>query len=498
MTTGHDDRILIINARVDGRGWTTSVRIGGDRIVAVGPELSRLPGEYVVDARGGILLPGLHDHHIHLLALAATHGSVLCGPPAVRDRAALAAALRSAAARTRRGGWVRGVGYHDSVAGPLTRDDLDTMVADVPVRVQHRSGALWMLNSAALAAAGLDDQAGAAVSAPPGAGRGPAGRPDGRLFRLDGWLRERLPPAPAPDLSAVGRQLAAFGVTGVTDATAGTGPAEAELLAAAVTRGNLPQQLTLTGGPELTPLEHPRIRLGPVKIVIDEGEPVEFDTLVATVRAARAAGRAVAVHCVTRAALVLTLAVLNVLNAGADVDTEADAEEAGTAHPGDRIEHGAVIPPDLVDQLVERGLTVVTQPHFITERGDEYLNEVDGEDLPWLYRCAGLQRAGVAVAAGTDAPFGDPDPWRSMRAAVARRTAAGNLIGPGETVDPAAALALYLGDPARPGGPARRVIPGAPADLCLLAEPGPAALRTLSADLVTLTIAAGRIIADNR
>ncbi len=151
-----------------------------------------------------------------------------------------------------------------------------------------------------------------------------------------------------------------------------------------------------------------------------------------------------------------------------------------------------------MDQLVERGLTVVTQPHFITERGAEYLNEVDGEDLPWLYRCAGLRRAGVAVAAGTDAPFGDPDPWRSMRAAVTRRTAAGNLIGPGETVDPAAALALYLGDPARPGGSVRRVIPGAPADLCLLAEPGRIALRTLSADLVTLTIAAGRIIADNR
>ncbi|WP_239335442.1 amidohydrolase family protein [Frankia sp. CiP3] len=489
MKTGHDDRILIINAEVDGRGGTTSVRTNGDRIVAIGPELSRAPGEYVVDARGGMLLPGLHDHHIHLLALAAAHGSVLCGPPAVHRRDELAAALHRAAAAVAPGGWVRGVGYHDSVAGPLTRDDLDTMVADVPVRVQHRSGALWMLNSAAIAAAGLEDHAGAAVSAPPGAGRGPAGRPDGRLFRLDDWLRERLPPAPAPDLSAVGRQLAAFGVIGVTDATAGTGPAEAELLAAAVIRGDLPQRLTLTGGPELAPPEHPRIRLGPVKIVIDEGEPVEFDTLVATVRAARTAGRAVAVHCVTRAALVLILAVLET----------AGGEAAGhPSHPGDRVEHGAVIPPDLVDQLVERGLTVVTQPHFITERGDEYLNEVDGEDLPWLYRCAGLRRAGAAVAAGTDAPFGDPDPWRSMRAAVTRRTAAGNLIGPDEAVGPAAALALYLGDPARPGGPARRVIPGAPADLCLLAEPGPAALRTLSADLVTLTIAAGRIIADNR
>ncbi|WP_322754045.1 amidohydrolase family protein [Frankia sp. Cas3] len=494
--------MLIRNAEINGRSGM-SVRLRGDRIAAVGPELSREPGERVVQAGGGMLVPGLHDHHIHLLAVAAANGSVRCGPPAVRNREELAAALRAAAttaaaaaaaaaaATIQPGGWVRGIGYHDSVAGALTRADLDAMVADVPVRVQHRSGALWMLNSAAVAAIGIDDHAGARgavpAAAPPGAGRGPDGRPDGRLFRLDGWLRERLPPSPAPDLAAVGRGLAGFGVTGVTDATVGTGPAEVELLTAAVTRGDLPQRLTLTGGPELAAPAHPRLRLGPVKIVIDDGKPVEFDELVALVRRARAAGRAVAVHCVTRAALVLTLAVL-----------QAADDEPGAAHPGDRIEHGAVIPPDLLDQLVGRGLTVVTQPHFIAERGEQYLREVDGEDLPWLYRCAGLRRAGVAVAAGTDAPFGDLDPWSSMRAAVARRTAAGSPIGPDEAVDAATALALYLGDADRPGGPSRRIVPGAPADLCLLAAPGRIALRTLSADLVTLTIAAGHVVADNR
>ncbi len=189
----------------------------------------------------------------------------------------------------------------------------------------------------AAAAVGLDDAdlpaglptdlpAGLSSGGPAGVGRGPDGHPDGRLFRLDGWLRERLPPAPAPDLAAVGRRLAAFGVTGVTDATAGTGPEEVELLAAAVTRGELPQRLTLTGGPALVAPEHPRIRPGPVKIVIDEGAPVEFDALVAQVCAAWMAGRPVAVHCVTRAALVLTLAVL-------DAAEEAAEEAAGKTKP---------------------------------------------------------------------------------------------------------------------------------------------------------------------
>ena len=69
---------------------------------------------------------------------------------------------------------------------------------------------------------------------------------------------------------------------------------------------------------------------------------------------AHAAGRPVAVHCVTRVQLVLTLAAL----------------DAAGRLPGDRIEHGAVIPAESLPDL--RGLTVVTQPHFVAERGEQY------------------------------------------------------------------------------------------------------------------------------
>ena len=56
-----------------------------------------------------------------------------------------------AAALNRPGqGWVRGIGYHESVAGMLDAADLDTMVDHRPVRIQHRSGRMWFLNSAGL------------------------------------------------------------------------------------------------------------------------------------------------------------------------------------------------------------------------------------------------------------------------------------------------------------------------------------------------------------
>ncbi|MBV8461910.1 MAG: hypothetical protein JO368_01350, partial [Acidimicrobiales bacterium] len=82
---------------------------------------SEWAGATVVEGSGGALLPGLHDHHLHLRAMAARRASVPCGPPEVADRAGLGAALRAAAAAaaSEPGRWVRGTGYDDSVTGPL-------------------------------------------------------------------------------------------------------------------------------------------------------------------------------------------------------------------------------------------------------------------------------------------------------------------------------------------------------------------------------------------
>jgi len=84
-------------------------------------------------------------------------------------------------------------------------------------------------------------------------------------------------------------------------------------------------------------------------------------------------------------------------------------EQVG-ARAGDRMEHGGVLPPDLVERLAGMGITVVTQPSFLLERGDDYLVEVEADDLPHLYRCASLERAGAGLGGSTDAPFGPEDP----------------------------------------------------------------------------------------
>src|SRR5262249_41646535 len=121
-------------------------------------------------------------------------------------------------------GWVRGTGYHESVAGPLDRHVLDNLVPDRPVRVQHRSGALWILNSRAL------ELIASALEPDPDIERDASGTPTGRLWRYDERLR-RVLPAKMPDLAALARTLTSYGITSITDATPGLGADAIALIA---------------------------------------------------------------------------------------------------------------------------------------------------------------------------------------------------------------------------------------------------------------------------
>lgn len=436
--------MLIRDAELEGQ--RRDVRIVDGLVARIAPRIEALPDEATIEAGGGALLPGLHDHHIHLNATAAARASVRCGPPEVQDADQLVAALALAPGT----GWLRGIGYHASVAGEIDRAWLDRHGPDRPVRIQHRSGRLWIFNSAALAQLG-------------------AGAPhDGRLIDGDAWLRARLPMMPA-DLKPIGDLLAARGVTGLTEVTPRNDHADYLRYA----RSGLAQHLLVMGGPTLDAAAPIGLaRRGAVKLHYHDHDLPPLDRLTAEVARAHDAGRPIAAHCVTQAELVMTLAAI---------------EDAGTM-PGDRIEHAAIVTPDNAQWMARLGVVAVSQPHFIAERGAAYLRDVPADERPWLYRLRGLLDAGIGLAAGSDSPFGGMDPWTSMAAAVNRPAD----LGPHEALTPEQALALYTGSADAPAL-SRVVRVGGPADLCLIDRPWGAARGDVAAVGVVATIIGGAV-----
>lgn len=436
------------------------VRVSHGRIAEIGQSLvPRTPDAHRVDGRGGALLPGLHDHHLHMLSMAASLGSVDLS----RTDRPWSELLRTATPDA--SGWIRAVGHRDPAQGGLDRLALDRVRPDVPVRVQHRGGALWTLNSPALQ---LISQPVGAVEHE-GVERDATGRRTGRIWRRDDLVRSAAGSV-LPDLAPVQRQLRALGITGVTDASPDLEPPAVDHLTSSLSSG--PDQLRLTLlAAEQGQTDNKWATIGPRKIVLhDHDLPTPHDIEV-VIRSAHAAGRPVAVHCVTRQSLVLTLAAL---------------DSAGSMR-GDRVEHGSVIPSELADWLARLGVRVVTQPLLLRDRGDDYLAMTDSHDLAHLYPYGSLLDRGILVAPSSDAPYADPDPWAAMQSAHRRRSLGGRRVGIDRSVSPAVALQGYLSPPEDPGGAPRRVRVGAAADLCLLHVPLVTALHEGSADAVRAT-----------
>ena len=429
---------MLIQRAVLLDGTATDIRVD-ERIVDVG-DLAPDNGEQVLDAAGRTVIPGLHDHHVHLRSAAAALTSARVGPAEVRGRDDLARALADAAVGG--DGWIRAVGYHEAVAGPLDRDVLDEVSPPVPVRVQHRSGVLWTLNSVGLASVGLTDH------------------PDGRLRSADRNWSDTLQRNES-GLAEVSNQLSGYGVTGVTDATPDFEVSDIVKLIEAHRHGELRQRVHC---------------LAPGKRILHDGD-LNLDELTSWIAERHAADAPVAVHCVTAVQLVVTLSALR---------------DAGT-HPQDRIEHAAVVPDDSIADLKDLGVTVVTQPNFVAERGDQYLVDVPAAEHHELWRVASLRTAGVKVALSTDMPFGAGDPWATMRAAVHRTTAGGAVLGPDECVSAREALTMFFGTSGQPAQ-ARTVAPGQPADLCVLAASPAEVLSGLDHHVVAVTIVAGEVV----
>ncbi|WP_347313456.1 amidohydrolase [Defluviimonas sp. SAOS-178_SWC] len=203
-----------------------ALAIRGGRVAALGStsDIKALAGSgtRVIDAAGRLILPGLHDTHLHVQD-GGQHYAESADLSAARTVEELQAMLRDFAASHERE-WVYGGFYYSGIFGEqnLDRHVLDAAVPDRPCMVMASDGHNGCINSAAIARVGL-----AAGTPDPENGhfvRDTNGTPTGLLYeRATNWVDDRKP-KPTDDDFAAGVRYAqahanAHGITGVLDAS---------------------------------------------------------------------------------------------------------------------------------------------------------------------------------------------------------------------------------------------------------------------------------------
>jgi predicted amidohydrolase YtcJ len=399
-----------------------------------------------------VLLPAFIDAHIHLLSYAASLRAVDC--TAASSIAEIQDAVRARASITAPGAWIRAIGYEETQLAEdrhPTRHDLDEAAPAHPVRLVHRSGHASVLNSLALRAVGIT----IATEEPPGGSMErdlDTGEPAGFLLGMEHLIDGVTPPLPYEELTSAVREatdrLLGAGVVCIQDATHTNGGGEWELFARLVEDGALDLDVVLMEG-----IEHlgempeqaanGRLRRGATKIMLHETETdfvpdeTELHRLVAE---AHGAGRQVAVHAVGEEAVG---AASRAIEAALRSRTRPDCRH--------RIEHAGLLPGGLAPRLAELGITVVSQPALLHERGERYLRLMPEVRLERLYAYRTLAEAGVTLAASSDAPVTPPVPLASVAAAVARTARDGRPLGPAQAVGAEEALRWWTAGAAHAG-----------------------------------------------
>lgn len=523
--------LLLVNAQVitlaPALPRAAAVAIAGDTVLAVGSYADlrqfRHSRTEIIDCRGHTLIPGLNDAHCHLLATAATLTAIDCRPPAVNSVTALQQALRRRAAATPPGQWLRGYGLEPVALAERrypTRWELDAVAPRHPVRLEHSSGHAAVLNSPALALAGID----AATPDPPeGVIRRDetTGEPNGILLEMSPWLRNKLGNTRSPaELSAsvtrLSQKLLSYGITSVQDAGPHNSPSHWQTFQSLTQSGHFQPRITMmAGASSLNQFAHAglswgrgddRLRLGHAKIMLTLTTGALLpgpDELAELVSSAHNMGFPVAIHAVEPEAVA---AVANLPAMSRPVPpTPTPGIPAGPSLPvpRNRLEHCAECPPQLLPQLRRRGLTVVTQPGFIYWRGENYREQVAPELLPHLYPIAALSQAGIPLAFGSDAPVIDPSPWPAFYGALTRRATTGCALPfassaahqPGLTLE--SALRAYTQGSAKAEGMETRkgiIRPGMLADLTLVDTDLPQASATaIKNTRARLTLIGGQV-----
>jgi predicted amidohydrolase YtcJ len=406
----------------------------------------------VIDCQGKTVVPGFIDAHCHIFSLARQLLGIDLSPGAVKSITDIKESLRRQAMQTPPGQWLSGHGFNEFYLAekryPTCRD-IDEAVPDHPVVLSHRSLHACVLNSRALTLAGINSE----TSEPPGSMIErdlTTGEPNGVLYEMLGYIRNKVIPPLSEDEITRGVQLAneqylACGITSLQDATVSNDYFRWEAIGRLKTSGTLqPRVYQMIGQQKRGEFQeagmasgagNSQIRLGAVKVMVGQimgnlkPPQAELNRLAL---ACHKAGLQLAFHAVEESSIEAVIQALEFIKS-----------HYPSAYRRHRIEHCAELSPSLLERLWKLEAVIVTQPPFIYYSGERYLATVPASQQPWLYRIRSPLESGIIVAAGSDSPVVANNPLVGIYAAVTRQTEAGQHLLQHEGITPQQALRLY-------------------------------------------------------
>jgi predicted amidohydrolase YtcJ len=203
-----------------------AIAIRDGRIVYVGDDAGLAPfigeGTVRIDLKGGFLMPGVIDGHLHPLEAGRNllHCSLDYAPLTVPEFQARIQACLDASASVEPDGWLEAVGWFQEGMRPAgvttSRATLDALRTKRPIIIRSSFGHTVLANSRALALAAIT-----AKTSDPVGGRitkDGAGEPNGLLEDAAFEVFRSIIPAPTPeqDVAAARAALAALNRQGVT------------------------------------------------------------------------------------------------------------------------------------------------------------------------------------------------------------------------------------------------------------------------------------------
>lgn len=488
MTATPTADLLFVNGQVRTMDpqdpWHTAVAVTGGRITALGQAATAVRGASteVIDLDGRVVLPGFIDAHIHPVVAGVESAQV-----DLTDADTVEQCLDAVGAYARKHPdreWITGGGWAMELfdQGASIREFLDQVVADRPVYLTNRDHHGAWVNSCALKRTTIDS-----ITPDPRDGRierDDTGTPTGMLQEgAMGLVAQHIPPLTAQErlagLLAAQQTLHRFGIIGWQDALLGTSPLMADVTDAyldAITGQQLTAKVVgalwwdrTRGGEQIDELVQLRDRhrqfgfdTSTVKIMQDGiaenftagmlapyfdccGQQtgnrglsfVDPELLGGYVTELDRLGFQVHFHALG------DRAVREALDA-----VEAARNANGPSDNRHHLAHLQVVDPADIPRFRQLGATANIQPLWATHEP-----QMDELTIPFLgadraarqYPFADLATTGASIAAGSDWPVSDPNPWAAIHVAVNRFSidTPREVFLPEQRIDLEAAVAAY-------------------------------------------------------